>query len=287
MNSLPIPDFSRRIYPFSSTLLFLSLLAGILSSCQPDTDLEMPNITILRSLPTPAPDTICGQEEPVVYRLISGDTLELDLLFEDNEELSQFKLDIHANFDCHGHARMASNTQDWTVLLLEDLSGASMAHSVRLALPENPTSGTYHFQMQVVDRAGNSEAAAYVYSIIVHNTDDLQAPQISLSVPEEGSSMDLNRGDVLSVRGMLTDNRPLGMGGNATVKLSYVRLATGNINTALELQLPSDAGTEYPIEIDYSIPGTWIPGPYLFRLQGWDGVNNASSILEWTVNVGS
>jgi hypothetical protein len=282
--------FGRRVLVPAAPVFVLS---GLLfaAGCTSSADLELPQLQVLRVSPNPRPDTICGQVEPGVYHLTSGDTLALDVLLTDNEALSQLKVDIHANFDCHGHARLGSsaasgeNTEDWSLLMLENLSGVELEHSLRLVAPANPTSGTYHFQLQVVDKAGNSSPTAYVYSIILHHAADSAAPVLALNSPSPGSSLTLPRGAEVRATGTLLDNRPLGDGGNAAVKLTYIRQANGNHYTAAESLIPAGTGTSFAYDIRYNLPTTLIPGDYLFQVQAWDGVNNVSQPLTFNVSV--
>ena len=69
------------------------------------------------------------------------------MIFRDNEALSQYKVDIHNNFDCHGHAR---STQDWTVLEVLDIEGTEQRVSRSLSVPDDVTAGNYHFHVQVI-----------------------------------------------------------------------------------------------------------------------------------------
>ncbi|MBI1192807.1 MAG: DUF4625 domain-containing protein [Bacteroidetes bacterium] len=283
--------FFGRKAPFTAATLLATASLLLPAGCSTNADLDLPELQFLRVSPAPRPDTICGQVEQTVYHLTGGDTLELDLLLTDNEALSQLKVDIHANFDCHGHARLAGsaetteNTQDWSVLSLENLSGTALEHSVRLAAPTNPTSGTYHFQLQVVDKAGNSDPTAYVYSIILHHAEDSIAPELELNSPSPGSNLTLARGSQVSVSGTVSDNRALGDGGNGAVKLTYIREANGNQYTATETTIPAATGSAFAYDMNYTIPTTLIPGVYLFQVQAWDGVNNASQRLAFRVDV--
>ena len=277
-------SYSLRPAPvwFGFVVLFI-LLTGV--GCSTDADLQVPQISFLSQSPLPSPDTICGEWTPNVFHLSGGDTIAMELLLSDNEALSQFKLDIHANFDCHGHARLADNTQDWSVLKLEDVEGKETNHSVVAIAPANPTAGAYHFQLQVVDAAGNSDPTGYIYSILLSNSTDAESPLLNISTPSPGTTLNLARGTDLIVSGTVQDNLPLGEGGNGAIKLTYIREATGNYYTAINEPLPSATGDIYAINWAYTIPTTLVPGLYTFEVQAWDGVNNASKLLSWTVNV--
>ncbi len=271
-----------------AAVLLIPLLL-LIPGCDSNADLDVPQIQFLSRAPLPFPDTICGGVEQEVYHLSGGDTLVLDLLLSDNEALSQFKLDIHTDFDCHGHERLAENisenTQDWSVLTIDDLEGAEVEKSVRVIAPANPTAGAYHFQLQVVDQAGNSDATGYVYSILLQNNLDLEAPVLNVSSPSPGTTISLPRGAVLQATGSLQDNISLGEGGNAAIKLMYIRQESGNRYTAVNEMLPSGTGTVFNYNLEYTLPSTLVPGLYTFELEAWDGVNNPSEEYSWTVDV--
>jgi hypothetical protein len=272
--------------PKRITLAMLTVgLLALTSGCGSSADLEVPQIAILSQRPEPGPALVCGQIEEQVYTLRGGDTLALDLLLSDNEALSQFKLDIHANFDCHGHARLNGDTETWSVLDLVDISGTETELPLRVVAPLNPSAGAYHFQLQVVDEAGNSEPSAYVYSILLRNPADTEAPTLGLVNPSPGANLSLPKGTLLIVSGLLADNAPLGSGGNAAVRLSHIREVSGNRITAAELSIPPGTGESYAFELEYTVPQTLVRGSYTFVLEAWDGVRNAATSVSWPVEI--
>ncbi len=272
-------------------LVLLGLAAA--PSCGVTADVDPPSLNILSASPEAQPDSICGTLEPVVYPLLGGDTLVLELELTDNEALSQLKTDIHANFDCHGHARMGrsarmaatAETQDWSLLELIDLGGTEEVLTVALAAPANPTAGAYHFQMRLVDAAGNEDPNARFVSIRLRHPDDTLRPQLMDLSPVPGTALSGVRGEALDFDFRLEDNRPLGEGGNGRLVLYYVQLSNGNRFKATDLVFEASEGATATGVFSWTPPTTLTTGEYILDLQAFDGVNNASSVRTWSLTL--
>jgi len=253
--------------------MFVILLLGGWTGCKQEVDVTAPEAVFTLQSPLPVTDTVCGSLEPGVFRMTSGDTLALDITFRDDEGLAQYKVDIHSNFDCHGHA---NKTEDWSYLAIEPLSGQEQAVQVRLPVPATVTAGAYHFQIQVLDLAGNTNPDLGFFSILVQNGADTLAPAIDLSSPT-GSSLTLARGSALELEGTVSDNADLGSGGNGKLTLFYRDESSGNSFEALSEAFPAGTGGTYPFTLSFVVPQTLIPGAYTFTLRAFDGVNNPSA----------
>ena len=160
-------------------------------ACGGDNDLSPPEIEVIESIPPLSQQLICGELEEG-YKLYSGDTLIMDLRITDNEELSELKVDIHDNFDCHGHGGnrapgfetpdISQETTDWTLLNINELSGSEQELQLSIAVPENVTAGFYHFALQVVDAAGNEAESELIYDLNVKNRRDTIPPFVNSSI---------------------------------------------------------------------------------------------------------
>ena len=267
--------------PAFSLLILTGWLATGLTACKREVDVTSPQAVFLRQVPMPVADTVCGSLEPGVFHVASGDTLALDITFSDDEALAQYKLDIHSNFDCHGHA---NKTEDWSFLSISPLSGREQTVEVRLPVPANVTAGAYHFQVQVLDEAGNSDPGLGFYSILVQNGADTLAPVLTVSEPAS-LSFSQARGTELVVSGTVADDAPLGTGGNGQLTLFYRDQRSGNSFEALTEVFPAATGTDYAFSLRFTLPLTLIPGGYDFSLRAYDGVNNASTPFRFTVDV--
>ena len=278
---------------------YLSLLAipFLLLSCSDDNsvDVNAPSMQILSLTPPPAAGEICGTTEDTVFTIRGGETLEAELVFSDNQALSQYKVDIHNNFDCHGHGgsatpgipapNVASVTEDWTVLALEGISGTSEAVTLSLKAPENITAGAYHFQVQVLDESGNDNPLANFYSIRAYHPDDEEPPVLTVESPTE-SSLAAQKGETLRFEGQVTDNFSLSEGGNGLVFISYTDLGSGNtFSTDAFVALDGGVGKSYDFELEFEVPQTIKAGDYRVRVDAYDGVRNVAQPIFFEVEV--
>src|SRR5688572_12174514 len=138
---------------------YIMIAALILIGCsgsdveKPDT--EIPQIVLVSSSPEYGTDDICGLPETHVFPLLSEQTLNLELDFSDDVELSQYKIDIHHNFDCHTHGRITEVGEPWFVARIEKLEGRGLRITEQLEVPANVTAGNYHLMIYCLDKVGN------------------------------------------------------------------------------------------------------------------------------------
>lgn len=266
----------------------LLLLPLIIVACNEDNgvDITSPNMQILSLTPTPAAGEICGTVEDTVFSVRGGETLQAELVFSDNDALSQYKVDIHNNFDCHGHGgavapgipapNVGSTTEDWTVLSLEDLSGTSESITLSIKAPENVTAGAYHFQIQVLDESGNDNPLANFYSIRAYHPADEEAPVLTVQSPSD-NELTAARGSTLTFTGQVTDNYSLSAGGNGLVFLSYTDLSSGNtFSTDAFISFEDGVEHAYDFELNFEVPQTIKSGAYRVRIDAHDGVRNVA-----------
>lgn len=260
----------------------LAFITLALSSCRPEPVDEAPPTMLLSSFdPFPQPDTICGELENWVFHVQGGDTLKLDALFTDNEGLSQYKLDIHQNFDCHGHK---DNTQDWTLLEIVDLEGPAASFKLALPVPANVTAGAYHFQIQVLDASGNEDEEQAIFSIKVLNPLDTLPPALQLTNPAQ-TELTVSKGESVLFSGQLSDSGSLMEGGNGRVECWYTRQATGNSFLAWSQAAPAGSTNAFDFSENFTIPTSLVAGAYTFTLRGYDGVNNEGIPRTFKINI--
>ncbi len=269
-------------YKHWALFLIVGMSSSIWSSCKREVDIQAPETEVIRFDPAPKEGIICGDKASDVFLLRTGQTLDFDLIFRDNEALSQYKIDIHSNFDCHGHARTA--TEDWSVLEVVDLSGTEQSISRSLKVPENATAGAYHFQIQAIDAAGNEDPLANYYDIQVVNTVDSVAPQLDVTEPSV-TNLSLLGGEDIRFIGSVMDNYSLGEGGNGRLLLTYQRSNGGNLFEAQEIIWPESQGDRATFDFTYAIPTTFVTDSYEFVLSAYDGVNNESNRIRFVVEI--
>ena len=276
-----------------SSILVASLL--VWASCESNgVDTQAPRLEILSLSPTPTAFEICGAVEDTVFLLTGGDVLELLVAFDDDQALSQYKIDIHNNFDCHGHGggsapggvvpAVDNFTEDLTVLDIGSVSGLRDTLERSLLIPENVTAGNYHFQIQVLDESGNDVPLANFYSLSIKNPMDSVAPEIEVNTPV--GDFTAVKGEKVRFTGTVTDNYSLSEGGNGVVFITYTDLSSGNTFTT-NVAEAFNQGTELSFEFDLevTVPNTLVAGEYLFTVRAHDGVRNVATPVEFMVQV--
>lgn len=101
-----------------------------------------------------------------------GYDVHLEMELSDNEKLKSYKVDIHNDFDDHGHNKSGSADAAWTFTKSWDVSGLKNTHvhhheiSVPVTINGSPIAkGKYHFMVYCTDEAGNESYV--VKSLIV------------------------------------------------------------------------------------------------------------------------
>jgi len=238
---------------------------------------------------------VCGAISNDVITLTGGQTFNFRLTLSDDVALSQYKIDIHHNFDCHGHGgtlspsvkppSAAGQTTDWNVLRVVSLMNANATENISLPIPENTTAGLYHFSIQCIDAAGNESLNNKVFSIKLFNPEDTISPEINIQTPQT-KVINAKKGEKLTFTGNLSDNRPLGKGGNGMVFISYVNTSSGNsFATSSYIMMGQEASMEENFSLNFTIPQTFSPGKYTFYVGALDGVRNQASSHSFDVFV--
>jgi hypothetical protein len=253
----------------------------LIQSCT-ESDNTSPVIEMIGLSPTPAPGLVCGQMEENVITLSSTDTLEFTFRLTDDKELSQYKIDLHNNFDCHGHSGKTETT-DWYVISIEDVVGSDQTITQKLPVPVDVTTGMYHFSIQATDAAGNNAQSTF-FALNVTNADDTEAPVLSTSVPSS-SNFSAQKGTSINFQGTLTDNNPLGAGTNGRLELRYWSTTNQTVVTLFEEDIDNAVTETYNFNFDSDIPSTVADGTYIFELRAFDAVNNPSNTVQFTVEI--
>ncbi|MGB0430110.1 MAG: DUF4625 domain-containing protein [Bacteroidia bacterium] len=265
-------------------ILFFMFSIGLMQfwACGPaQNDTEVPSLQVVES-PIIVTDSVCGSLANNVMHLRSSDSLVLILKLADNDLLSQLKIDIHDNFDCHGHAQ---KTEDWTLQQLVDLQTNNITKRMAIAVPQHVTAGAYHLTLRLLDVSGN-EAEPLYFSLKVLNSDDVIAPKMILNNPYI-HNLELDKNETLNLNWQMNDNKSLGNSTNAKSVLKYLDIASGNSFTIAELVVDDSVEIfEKKFNYKYLIPKTWISGnDYLFQIWGYDAVNNRSKPIEISLKI--
>lgn len=274
---------------------FYSLVLFIMACGSSDVDIIAPEMEVVNYSPQPIEDEICGSLQPVVFNLTNNEALTFDVIFKDDVALSQYKVDIHNNFDCHGHGggsapslpviNVENQTTDWSVLDIQDLSGVSSPVLSTLTVPDNVTAGNYHFHIQVIDEAGNDSPFANFNALKIKNLRDTIAPVITVQEPNT-NTLSMNKGEVLRFVGNVQDNKSLSDGGNGVLYLSYTDLTSGNtFSTDIAFPFDDSVDNQFDFDFEYTIPLTLVSRTYRFALGANDGVRNVAPFIFFEVEV--
>ncbi|MDH6306308.1 tRNA U55 pseudouridine synthase TruB [Parabacteroides sp. PF5-5] len=130
------------LFPILITILSLHILV----SCDDnESDTQKPVINLIEP------------EEGAVLK--PGSAIHFEMELSDNEMLRSYKVEIHDNFNNHGHESKATKaeTAPFTYNKSWDVSGLKNTHihHHEIEIPANATEGAYHFMVYCTDAAGN------------------------------------------------------------------------------------------------------------------------------------
>mgnify|MGYP001066326184 FL=1 len=213
---------------------------------------------------------VCGTTCDNVLQLTSGTPLSLSIAFSGQENLAQYKIDIHSNFDCHAHERPLS---EWRFLKVADISGKQITITEAIPLPADAFSGNYHCIIRLIDEKGN-EAPFKEFNLIVSNARDREAPVITYELPAS-DSVSIQKGQDLIFKGTVTDNLSLS---NGRLEITCVT-ADGTDYSIINEAFSGNESTTHTFQRTYTIPSYFASGLAIFRLKAYDKWNNQSEQL--------
>ena len=133
-----------------------------------------------------------GDTTPPVINLtspVNGELLEIgkdihfEVEFSDDNMLKSYKVEIHNNFDGHGHGNTYSNMAFYLDEIKEmtpfafqrswDISDKknTTIHHHEIVIPDNATPGNYHFMVYCTDAAGNE---SHVVCNVILTTEEVE-----------------------------------------------------------------------------------------------------------------
>jgi len=127
-----------------------------------------------------------------ILNISPNESITVSSLISDNKELSQFKIDIHHDFDGHSHKAM---TVRFAEIRIKDILGGSYSLNEQFTISENASSGAYHGTILAVDKEGNqSESKLFWFNIV-----RAEQPVINLNVPTT-----VNNGESFGITGEIS-----------------------------------------------------------------------------------
>jgi hypothetical protein len=142
--------------------------------------------------PTASNVTVNNTAEGSILDFNPGDTIVVRAFLEDNQELGQFKIDIHQDFDGHSHK---STMTPYAEIRIKTISGVTYNLEETFIIPDTTASGIYHGTIQALDAEGNTSLPQVFYFNVVRNNQ----PTIEMNLPAT-----ISAGAVLNVDGVLT-----------------------------------------------------------------------------------
>lgn len=180
----------KQINLFFFGVFFLAFLAA----CNKDDD----TVPVDRTPPTVRDVTLNDQTENIVVE--PGSTMHFDAVFEDDERLGQYKIDIHNDFDGHTHGRLADIPFELSQTY--DLIGRTQTVHEDIAIPEDATPGPYHFTLQFFDAAGN-EGEIVVLDFEIADPDN--QPVITITSHDIDEEIEVEPGESIILEGTISD----------------------------------------------------------------------------------
>jgi len=246
-------------------LLYILLFALGLFSCQKEVDNESPQLQVQFLSSRSQLAVVCDSTNlETVYFDYLGDSLKFKIRVSDNQMLSQYKIDIHDNFDCHGHKSLIN----WQYYLIQDLNTKDSLIEIKIPLPLSVSAGLYHLQCRTVDQSGNESDLGQFFNLYLIHPDDSIAPQIQINAPLSNSIA--IRGQNLRFTANISDNQSLD-GGKIQI---FVYTPSGNRVVVLSQDLPNPQGNQYNLDYFYTLPTTFVSGNYEFILSVKDAKGN-------------
>lgn len=136
---------------FIFTFIFLVFTNSSMAACSGNDDGDTSKPVITFNSPEQGATLLIGEAHMVHF----------DADFEDNEMLASYKIDIHNNFDGHGHTRADDGRVPFAFNRSWELPGQRNAHihHHEIVIPDNAAPGKYHFLVYCSDKAGNESIA--------------------------------------------------------------------------------------------------------------------------------
>ena len=91
-----------------------------------------------------------------------GESVHFECDFSDDEALGSYLIEIHNNFDGHGHKTRADETVPFSIKKSYDLNNLrnTHVHHHDIVISDNATPGAYHLVVYCTDAAGNQSMVA-------------------------------------------------------------------------------------------------------------------------------
>jgi hypothetical protein len=265
----------QRVFSGSSRFILGAIFIIIVSlaSCQKTNesgDTQNPVINVISTIPQLSAVEICGAISPFTFKISTEQSITLNLKLTDDVALSEMKIDIHHNFDCHTHKSL-KNQVVWNLIEIISLDEKKEVEMTKiLTPPSNVVPGNYHLTLFCVDMQGK-EATRMYYDIVIFDPIDTQKPQITISEPTENETFAQN--STITISGKAKDDQKMGGG--------FVEISIKNAQdlefSVINLSIPQEVEKEFSFETSYTFPPFFQPGDYQIIIKAADWRNNQAN----------
>lgn len=233
----------------------LALVAAF-SGCK-KSDIELP---IIQSF------TVNGESEEVEAAV--GTVLNFSAILTDNENLQQYKIDLHDAFDGHTHNKTSLYPR-FGYLNIIDISGASYTVNESELISPDAAAGPYDIIMQVLDETGNEGAFKEVVLTIT------RPDQAAITVSNYDLSIEnsVAAGSRLTLAGTITDDADI-------VSVDISLSGTNGDLYDQEFEFPGGADTTWDLSgieaqgFPIDISSTAVAGQYQLKILAVDSDGN-------------
>lgn len=157
-------------------------------------------------------------EEDEIFNV--GDEIHVDFKITDNDELNQFKIDIHGSHDGHSHGKLNAVFPAFDTIIIENLTGNSINRHIHIDIPTGIWPGPYHVIVYATDKAGNE--AMEMKDIKIQNLIDTQNPTINIAAPTNGATLSSSFVVTATITDQLSDLS------NGEIRIIQVALVKGS-----------------------------------------------------------
>ena len=150
------------------SLLFLAVGAILMGCSDKDNNLSKPEIHVENVTPAVTSDSVCDHLVDNVIIAHQSETLAFTFHLVGENELSQLKIDIHENSDCHDHDH-AHKTVPFETIIIKELSGTEVHLTESIVIPADAKESNYHVDIKLLDKLGN-EGETVEYHLVIHGS---------------------------------------------------------------------------------------------------------------------
>jgi len=263
---------------YYKTFFLLALLGLAMAGCKKDEDTAKPVI-----------ETFKVNDQTAEAEVTAGNELHVDVTFADNEDLKEYKIDIHDGFDGHGHGKRSTNFTKWSYQEVKSCSGKSFTDHFHFNVPTDAMAGPYHFILRVIDAAGNEGDFGEVDLLIKNSGQAVVNVTSTQPAANPSGEIELARGATLALQGTVTDADGL----IDEIEVTLAEAEAHQHNKASEQPIYEyDSGPVNAASWDFSamgaitIPANAELGAYDLTVTAWDADGNITiAIAMWDVHI--